>query len=77
MGYYHIKLSDTAKELCTITTQWGKYEYQWLPLGLFNSPNIFQEKMNDLLDGIDSKMSSPVCDKQDLKSTLRNPISNF
>jgi predicted aspartyl protease len=28
MGYYHIELSDKAKELCTITTQWGKYEYQ-------------------------------------------------
>ena len=30
MGYYHIELSDSAKELCTITTQWGKYEYQRL-----------------------------------------------
>jgi transposase InsO family protein len=54
MGYYHIELSDSAKELCTITTQWGKYEYQRLPMGLCNSPDIFQEKMNDLLDGLDT-----------------------
>jgi transposase InsO family protein len=54
MGYYHIELSDAAKELCTITTQWGKYEYQRLPMGLCNSPDIFQEKMNDLLDGLDT-----------------------
>jgi transposase InsO family protein len=54
MGYYHIELSDKTKELCTITTQWGKYEYQRLPMGLCNSPDIFQEKMNDLLDGLDT-----------------------
>jgi hypothetical protein len=54
MGYYHIELSDASKELCTITTQWGKYEYQRLPMGLCNSPDIFQEKMNDLLDGLDT-----------------------
>jgi hypothetical protein len=54
MGYYHIELSDAAKELCTITTRWGKYEYQRLPMGLCNSPDIFQEKMNDLLDGLDT-----------------------
>jgi hypothetical protein len=54
MGYYHIELSNAAKELCTITTQWDKYEYQRLPMGLCNSPDIFQEKMNDLLDGLDT-----------------------
>jgi hypothetical protein len=57
MGYYHIELSDSANQLCTITsaTQWDKYEeYQRLPMGLCNSPDIFQEKMNDLLDGLDT-----------------------
>jgi hypothetical protein len=54
MGHYHIELSDASKELCTITTQWGKYEHQRLPMGLCNSPDIFQEKMNDLLDGLDT-----------------------
>jgi hypothetical protein len=54
MGYYHIALSDKSKEMCTITTQWGKYEYQRLPMGLCNSPDIFQEKMSVLLQGIDS-----------------------
>ena len=60
MGYYHIELSDSAKELCTITTQWGKYEYQQLPMGLCNSPDIFQEKMNDLLDGLDTYILIPL-----------------
>ena len=47
MGYHHIELSDKSKELCTIVTQWGKYEYQQLRMGLCNSPDIFREKMYD------------------------------
>ena len=53
MGYYHIELSDKSKELCTIVTQWGKYEYQQLPMGLCNSPDIFQEKMSEIFVGIE------------------------
>ena len=34
MGYYHIELSAKSKELCNIVTQWGKYKYQRLPMGL-------------------------------------------
>jgi Reverse transcriptase (RNA-dependent DNA polymerase) len=45
MGYYYIELSPYAKQLCTIVLPWGKYKYQCLPMGLCNSPDIFQEKM--------------------------------
>ena len=54
MGYYHIKLSDKYKELCNIFTQWGKYEYQRLPMGLCNSTDIFQENMSELFVGLDT-----------------------
>jgi len=30
----------------------GKYEYQAIPMGLCNSPDIFQEKMSELMDGL-------------------------
>ena len=30
---------------------WGKDEYQKLPMGLCSSPDICQEKMNELFDG--------------------------
>jgi len=53
MGYYHIELSPKSKELCTIVLPWGKYEYQRLPMGLCNSPDIFQEKMSELFAGFD------------------------
>ena len=47
MGYYHIKLYPL------IVLPWGKYEDQKLPMGQGNSPDIFQEKMNELLNGLD------------------------
>ena len=53
MGYYHIKLCPSSKKLCTIVLPWGKYEYQKLPMGLCNSPDIFQEKMNELFTGFE------------------------
>jgi hypothetical protein len=54
MGYYHIELSPHSQQLCTIVLPWGKYEYLRLPMGLANSPDIFQEKiMSTLMDGLE------------------------
>ena len=41
MGYYHLELSAESRELCTIVLPFGKYEYQRIPMGLCNSPDIF------------------------------------
>ena len=48
MGYYHIELTPRAAKYCTVIFPWGKYEYLRLPMGLCNSPDIFQEKMGEL-----------------------------
>jgi hypothetical protein len=53
MGYYHIELTPNSKCLCTIVLPWGKYEYQRLPMGLCNSPDIFQEKMGTLMHDLE------------------------
>ena len=53
MGFYHIELNPASKALCTIVLPFGKYEYQRIPMGLCNSPDIFQEKMSELMDGLD------------------------
>ncbi len=53
MGYYHIELTPNASRLCTIVLPWGKYEYLRLPMGLCNSPDIFQEKMSELMVGLE------------------------
>ena len=53
MGYYHIKLTPNASRLCTVVLPRGKYEYLRLPMGLCNSPDIFQEKMSELMVGLE------------------------
>lgn len=53
MGYYHIRLSPESTKLCTLIFPWGKYEMTALPMGLCNSPDIFQEKMSELMVGLD------------------------
>ena len=53
MGYYHIELNPDSRKLCTIVLPWGKYEYLRLPMGLCNSPDIFQEKMSTLMQDLE------------------------
>jgi hypothetical protein len=49
MGYYHIVLPPYASSLCSVVLPWGKYEYLRLPMGLCNSPDIFQEIISELM----------------------------
>ena len=51
MGYYHIRLGENSSNLYTINLPWGEYQYKLLPMGVSNSPEIFQQKMNDLFHG--------------------------
>ena len=53
MGYYALRLTPNAQKLCTIVFPWGKYSYLRLPMGIANSPDIFQSKINQLMDGLD------------------------
>jgi len=52
MGYHHIILDPASKQLCAIALLFGKCECQAIPMGLCNSPDIFQEKMSELMDGL-------------------------
>ncbi len=54
MGYYNIKLSDDAKKICTIVTPFGKYEYNRLPIGVSIAPDIFQDRICQLFEDIES-----------------------
>jgi hypothetical protein len=53
MGYYHIPLDEYSQRLCTIILPWGKYRYKRLPMGIKNSPDIFQAVINDLLGDLE------------------------
>jgi putative transposase len=53
MGYYHIPLDEYSQRLCTTILPWGKYRYKRLPMGIKNSPDIFQAVINDLLGDLE------------------------
>ena len=53
MGYYTIRLDPDAQKICTIILPWGKYQYLRLPMGLSCAPDIFQEKMSELMVGLE------------------------
>jgi hypothetical protein len=45
--------NDQSTKLCTIVFPWGKYSTLRLPIGIANSPDIFQSKINQLMDELD------------------------
>ena len=53
MGYYNIPLDEETQKLCTTILPWGKYRYKRLPMGIMNSPDIFQNIMMDLLGDLE------------------------
>ena len=53
MDYCHIKLYTVSRKLCTIVILWDKYEYNALPMGLCSICDIFQEKMSELIQGLE------------------------
>jgi len=42
------RIKSYIQETMYIVLPWGKYEYHRFPMGLCNSPDIFQEKMGEI-----------------------------
>ena len=53
MGYYALRLDPDAQRCCTLITPWGKYKYLRLPMGISCAPDIFQDKISDLVSHLE------------------------
>ncbi len=53
MGYHTIRLDPDASKICMVIFPWGKYSYKRLPMGIAGSPDIFQEKMSELMESLE------------------------
>ena len=53
MGYYTIRLDPTEQHVCTIITPFGKFAYTRLPMGISCAPDIFQQEMSSLMQGLE------------------------
>jgi hypothetical protein len=53
MGCCHIELNPDAQKHCTIVTQQGCLSHLRLPMGVSSSADIFQERMTELMRGLE------------------------
>jgi hypothetical protein len=53
MGYCTICVDPDAQKICVVILPWGKYQYLRLPMGLSCASDIFQEKMSELMVGLE------------------------
>lgn len=53
MMYYVLELDEENKELTTIVTPYGKYQYCRMAMGLKVSPDVAQSMIENVLKGLD------------------------
>jgi hypothetical protein len=52
-AHYTIRLDPDASKICTIIFPWEKYSYKQLLMGIAGSPDIFQDKMLELIESLE------------------------
>jgi hypothetical protein len=53
MFYFNLELDEASKELCTIVTPYGKFQYCRMAMGLKPSPDFAQSIIEDIRSDID------------------------
>ena len=48
MGYYNIRLLPASQDITKIITEFGKFKYNHLPMGMCASEDIFQDKLVEM-----------------------------
>ena len=54
MEYYTIRLSPASQDMTTIVTEFVKFRYNRLPMGMCSLGDIFQDKVNKLLGDVEA-----------------------
>ena len=52
MVYHTISLSPASQDMTTIVTEFGKFRYNRLPMGMCTSGDILQDRVDKLLGDI-------------------------
>lgn len=52
-GFWHIELDEQSSKLTTFWTPFGRYRWTRLPFGIAPAPEIFQIKLQEVIEGLD------------------------
>ena len=52
-GFWQIPLSPESRPLTTFITPFGRYHFNKLPFGISSAPELFQRRMNSILEGLE------------------------
>ena len=81
MGYYNIRISLDSKDTKSIVTEFGKFRYNSLLMGMCASGDIFQAKVDKLLADIEGVRTYIydiiVLDKDLFENHIEQPIIIF
>lgn len=55
-GYWHVKLDEKSKKLCTFATPFGNYRFLRLPFGIKTAPGVFQQMNFDNFGDIENTL---------------------
>lgn len=53
-GFWHVKLSEESKKLCTFATPFGNYRFLRLPFGIKTGPEVFQQMNTENFGNIEN-----------------------
>lgn len=52
-GFWQIPQSEESRPLTTFITPFGRYQFNKLPFGISCAPELFQRRMNKILEGLE------------------------
>ena len=52
-GFWQVPLAEESRPLTTFITPFGRYQFNKLPFGISCAPELFQSRMNAVLDGLE------------------------
>lgn len=52
-GFWHVKLDEPSSRLTTFWTPFGRYRWTRLPFGISSAPEIFQMKLQEVIQGLE------------------------
>ena len=61
-GFWQIPLAEESRLLTTFITPFGRYAFNKLPFGILSAPELFQKRINRILEGL----NGVICQMDDI-----------